>query len=64
MSWTNDGHYIILGDKSDTINLIDTRINKIVESVAFKEEINEFVCHSNGELLFISTDHGKLEIYR
>ncbi|KAI1717425.1 THO complex subunit 3 [Ditylenchus destructor] len=63
LSWTHCGNFIVLGDKSDTISLLDRRINKVVESVSFKVEINEFICHPNGEYIFITTDHGKLEIF-
>lgn len=54
----------MLGDKADNVYLFDTRMNKAVESVSFKEEINEFICHPNDELVFITTDHGKVEILR
>uniref|UniRef100_A0A915CWJ5 THO complex subunit 3 n=1 Tax=Ditylenchus dipsaci TaxID=166011 RepID=A0A915CWJ5_9BILA len=62
LSWSNCGNFITYGDKGDTVSILEIRTNKVLESATFKEEINEFIVHPNGEFLFLTTDHGKLEI--
>uniref|UniRef100_A0A914I5R3 THO complex subunit 3 n=1 Tax=Globodera rostochiensis TaxID=31243 RepID=A0A914I5R3_GLORO len=62
VTWSYCDNYIIFGDKSDNLGVIDARAMKTVEVFTFKDEINEFVCHPNGQLIFVATDLGKLEV--
>ena len=62
LTWSYCGNYIAYSDKTDVLSLIDARVMKTVEQFVFKDEINEFVFHPNGQIIFIATDQGKLEI--
>jgi len=62
LSWSFCGKYIVYGDKSNTLGVIDSRMIKTVESTAFKDEINEFIVHPDGQTILVATDQGKLEI--
>lgn len=64
MAWTHCGNYIAYGDRADNLGLIDARAMKTIVQFPFKEDINEFVCHPNGQFIFVATDQGKLEILR
>jgi WD40 repeat protein len=58
LSWSNCGTFLAYGDKTDTISLLEIRTNKIMESVTFKDEINEFVC--GGQRLFFDNRSWKV----
>lgn len=62
LTWSYCGNYLAYGDKSDNLGLIDARTMKTLVQFPFKEEINEFVCHPNGQFIFVATDQGKLEV--
>ncbi|KAL3102196.1 hypothetical protein niasHS_003605 [Heterodera schachtii] len=64
VTWSYCDNFIIFGDKSDNLGVIDARAMKTLELFTFKDEINEFVCHPNGQLIFVATDLGKLEVLR
>ena len=64
LNFSVDGKFIFYGDKADTIAMIDTRVLKTVETITFKEEINEFVCHPDGQHMFVTMDQGKVEVLR
>ena len=54
---------IAYGDRMDNVSLLDTRMgNKVLDTFAFKDEINELVFHPNDDHLFVTTGSGHVEI--
>ncbi|KAN0061804.1 hypothetical protein ACQY0O_005797 [Thecaphora frezii] len=62
------GHQIAVGDKADTISIIDVKMGKIVETIQDRgrgpvEEINEFTWSPDGSLFLLTSGTGSVHIH-
>ncbi|PAV59962.1 hypothetical protein WR25_18040 [Diploscapter pachys] len=64
VNWSPCGKYLIFGDKDDKLSLIDTRTYSPVKVHEFKVQVNEPAFHPCGEYIFVTTENGKLEVFK
>ncbi|KAF2068787.1 hypothetical protein CYY_009889 [Polysphondylium violaceum] len=64
LAWYIDGQYMASGTRDDQVSLIDLQIPKIVKNYKYNEEINEISWDKKGELFFMTTGSGTIEIYK
>ncbi|EPQ28604.1 uncharacterized protein PFL1_03907 [Pseudozyma flocculosa PF-1] len=62
------GHQVAVGDKADTISIIDVKMGRIVETVQDRsrgpvEEINEFTWSPDGSLFLLTSGTGSIHIH-
>lgn len=61
--WSPDGKNIAVGDKNDTINIIDTRTFEIVSKQQYNMEVNEISWNIAGDLFYLTTGQGTIKIF-
>eukprot|EP01103_Thecamoeba_quadrilineata_P006240 TRINITY_DN1596_c0_g1_i2.p1 TRINITY_DN1596_c0_g1~~TRINITY_DN1596_c0_g1_i2.p1 ORF type:complete len:206 (-),score=24.83 TRINITY_DN1596_c0_g1_i2:370-987(-) len=62
ISWSPDGHHLAVGNKEDVLSIIDTRMYKIIKTTKFLFEVNEISWNNTGDLFFITTGLGQIEV--
>jgi len=62
--WSPDGQHIAVGDKDDNISFVEMRKCKLLKSIKFACEVNEMAWEATGQLLFLTTGSGTVEIFR
>ncbi|CAO3631694.1 unnamed protein product [Cunninghamella echinulata] len=63
ISWSPDGDNIAVGDKNDTISIIDTRTFTISMTQKHNVEVNEIAWNKANNLFFVTTGQGTVKIY-
>lgn len=61
--WSPDGNSIAVGDKNDTISIIDTRTNKISDKRKHPVEVNEIAWNNANNQFFVTTGQGTIKVY-
>ncbi|ORX42784.1 WD40 repeat-like protein [Hesseltinella vesiculosa] len=61
--WSPNGNHIAVGDKNDTINIIDTRTYSIAVTQKQSTEVNEITWNGANDLFFVTTGQGTVKIY-
>ncbi|KAI8377876.1 WD40-repeat-containing domain protein [Radiomyces spectabilis] len=61
--WSPDGNHIAVGDKNDTISIIDTRTNTTVKTQKHNVEVNEIAWNNANNLFFVTTGQGTVKTY-
>ncbi|KAI8332062.1 WD40-repeat-containing domain protein [Chlamydoabsidia padenii] len=61
--WSPDGNNIAVGDKSDTISIIDTRTFTISTTQKHNVEVNEIAWNKANNLFYVTTGQGTVKIY-
>jgi len=64
ISWSPDGNHIAVGNKDDDISIIETRKGKILKTTKFLFEVNEMAWNNTGQLFFLTTGQGTVEVFR
>eukprot|EP01132_Coremiostelium_polycephalum_P005365 gene5365-6695_t len=64
LTWYFDGSYIASGSRDDQVSIIDAKNAKILKAYKFNEEINEITWDNKGELFFMTTGLGIVEVYK
>lgn len=54
MTWSSSGRYIVTGDRSDRITVIDTRQWKVIDTKIFDHEVNALAFAPEGDQLFLA----------
>lgn len=62
LAWNHDGSQVAVGNKEDVISFIDTRTYKLLAKTKFPNEVNEFAWSHGGQLFFVTTGAGTVEI--
>lgn len=64
IAWSPDGTTIAVGDKADQVSFIDKRTHAIIgKPWAFKTEMNELSWNNTGNLFFLTTGNGTVEVH-
>ncbi|KAL0488071.1 THO complex subunit 3 [Acrasis kona] len=63
LAWRPDGVHLVVGNKEDTISIIDVRTHKILKSVKYKHLVNELKWDKTGQLLVMTTGNGNIEVF-
>ncbi|SAM03480.1 hypothetical protein [Absidia glauca] len=61
--WSPDGDNIAVGDKNDTISIIDTRTFTISMTQKHNVEVNEIAWNKANNLFYVTTGQGTVKIY-
>ncbi|ORE01013.1 WD40 repeat-like protein [Rhizopus microsporus var. microsporus] len=61
--WSPDGNHIAVGDKNDTISIIDTRTHKIIDNRKHPVEVNEIAWNNANNQFFVTTGQGTIKVY-
>ncbi|KAG0164674.1 hypothetical protein DFQ28_000130 [Apophysomyces sp. BC1034] len=61
--WSPDGNHIAVGDKSDTISIIDTRTFAILKTQKHNMEVNEIAWNNANNLFYVTTGQGAIKVY-
>ncbi|KAI8075296.1 WD40-repeat-containing domain protein [Gongronella butleri] len=61
--WSPNGNHIAVGDKSDTISIIDTRTHEILYKHEQKTEVNEIAWNAANDLFFVTTGQGTVRVF-
>lgn len=61
--WSPDGTNIAVGDKNDTISIIDTRTHKIIDKRKHQFEVNEIAWNNANNQFFVTTGQGTILVY-
>eukprot|EP01116_Phalansterium_solitarium_P021064 TRINITY_DN6419_c0_g1_i3.p2 TRINITY_DN6419_c0_g1~~TRINITY_DN6419_c0_g1_i3.p2 ORF type:complete len:311 (-),score=53.57 TRINITY_DN6419_c0_g1_i3:802-1734(-) len=64
ISWSPNGMHIIVGNKEDQLCVIETKHWKIIKKHAFQNEVNEISWNRAGNLFFMTTGTGAVDIVR
>mmetsp|Transcript_12786 Transcript_12786/g.21732 ORF Transcript_12786/g.21732 Transcript_12786/m.21732 type:complete len:296 (-) Transcript_12786:288-1175(-) len=64
LAWNKQGTEIAVGNKNDLISIIDTRKYKALKTAQFPFEVNEISWNEAGNLFFLCTGNGSVEILR
>jgi len=64
VAWSPDGEYLAVGNKDDVVSIIDPRKYKIVKSHKFQYEVNEMGWNNTGEIFFLTTGLGTVEVMK
>ena len=64
ISWSPDGHTLAVGNKDDVVALIDARKNTVFKSTKFPYEVNEMSWNLSGNLFFLTTGQGTVEVLK
>ncbi|CEO96677.1 hypothetical protein PBRA_005281 [Plasmodiophora brassicae] len=59
ISWSPDGNYIAVGDKNDTVSIIDFGLKQIIGEFPSDNEVNELAWSRDSSALLFSTGKGK-----
>merc|ERR1719487_944750 len=65
MAWSRDGHYLVVGNKSDHLLVLDARTGKQLKKHKYSCEINEMFWSYNSDHLLVATggmDSGGFDI--
>ena len=62
INWSPDGKSIAVGNRDDQLTLIDAQKYKMLRTMKYTFEVNEVTWDATGELFFITTGLGKIEI--
>lgn len=63
LGWSPDGKYLVVGNRDDVVTVYDYNTAKVVASKKFNLEVNDFCWNNAGDVLFISTERGEVEVY-
>lgn len=61
--WSPDGTHIAVGDKNDTISIIDSRTHKIIDKRKHPFEVNEIAWNNANNQFFVTTGQGTILVY-
>ncbi|KAG1054589.1 hypothetical protein G6F46_006063 [Rhizopus delemar] len=61
--WSPDGNHIAVGDKNDTISIIDTTTHKIIDNRKHPVEVNEIAWNNANNQFFVTTGQGTIKVY-
>eukprot|EP00026_Physarum_polycephalum_P009287 Phypoly_transcript_09405.p1 GENE.Phypoly_transcript_09405~~Phypoly_transcript_09405.p1 ORF type:complete len:355 (+),score=41.64 Phypoly_transcript_09405:188-1252(+) len=64
VAWSPDGNYVAVGNKEDCVTIIDTRKYNVLCNHRFHYEVNEIGWNNTGELFFLTTGLGTVEVLR
>jgi len=65
VAWSPDGNYLAVGNKDDQVAMIDQRKTyKVVATQKFPYEVNEVAWDNTGELFFLTTGLGTVEVMK
>jgi len=64
ISWSPDGTQLAVGNKSDVVAWIETRKFKVIKSTKFPFEVNEIGWNNDGDLFFLTTGIGTIEVMK
>jgi len=64
ISWSPDGTQLAVGNKLDIISFIDTKKFKVLKSLKFAFEVNEIGWSNDGNLFFLTTGAGSIEVMK
>jgi len=62
--WSPNGMHIIVGNKDDQLCIIETSKFKIIKKQEFPDEVNEISWNNEGNLFFLTTGSGMVDIVR
>eukprot|EP01133_Synstelium_polycarpum_P007458 gene7458-8727_t len=64
LSWYFDGSMIAVGNKEDHVSLIDVAKAKVTRTYKYPYEINEIIWDTKGELFFLTTGTGMIDVMK
>ena len=64
IAWSPDGRHVAVGDRGDCVTVLDVRTHAAVSSTKFDFEVNEFCWDRSGELFFVTSGAGSVEVLR
>lgn len=63
LTWSGDGHYVAVGDKQETVSVLDVRRMKILSKHPNSVQINGLAWSGDVKLFFQGTSRGELEVH-
>jgi THO complex subunit 3 len=63
LAWRHDGMHLVVGNKDDTVSIIDVRTHKVIKNVKYKHYVNELKWDLTGKFLLMTTGEGHVEVY-
>jgi len=64
ISWSPDGSQLAVGNKEDVLIIIYAKKSKVIKSTKFPFELNEIAWNNDGNLFFLTTGNGTVEIMK